>query len=311
MPEEQEITMLSAEEPSAAGEYSVADALKEREEELRAEREPSPEPPAEEETETDEPKDEGEPEGEETDEAPEGEPEDDDVPELADIILDPDADPVAKKQAWANHWKGIIKREQRVAAVEEQLNALGTGSVEESRKVFLDAANRIAEARGITVQEYLGLTPQETVEDGVWPDGFASEKEVEHETRLERIERLLAEAEKDRAEQKRQAELDALVDRIAPRTIKKTAENLHGFKVDKNMIREAVLAFPNEKDPVEAVGKRYWKEIAAHSVKMSRERTGTKGPELLPKSGARGHIVKQPEEYSVMDALEELKASRT
>ncbi len=238
----------------------------------------------------------------------------DDVPELSAIILDPDADPAEKAKAWNNHWKGIQKREARVAEFETELRSLGSGDPETARELALNFLQQVADARGTTVEDFLGFTKtkesQESVTPGQvneygleLPPGYASQKEYELDQRLKRWEEA---QENERKRAKAEAEHRAYVDSVADKTIRQADRTLHGFKVDRDMVAKAINAYPNV-EPLKAVKALYVDDIVAHTTKMVRERSGKTGPELLPKAGSRGVAQKSAESKGYAEYLQEMR----
>lgn len=279
---------------------------------LRAFREENEEPEDVESTPEESPEEGEEPEDVSPDDsspADEGEGEDDDdVPELSDIILDPDADPTSKKKAWANHWRGIQKRENRVKAFEDELTGLTTAELDTARATALNFIDQIAEARGISREDFLGLKQQSqewqggTNEYGLeLPPGFQSEKEYELHQRLEKWEQA---QENERRQARQEAEMNAYVERIADKTIRQAEKTLHGFKVSRDMVAKAVREFPGV-EPLLAVKRHFVDAIVEHTTKTVRTQSSSRGPELLPRSESRGVQRKSADELSYRDFLKE------
>ena len=282
-------------------EYSAADALKE----LHQENEPEDEEVVNKDDE-DESEDETEEQESNGDEAEESE-EDYDIPELSDKMLDPDVTPEEKKKLWGQKWKGILKRERNIDDFNEGVRGL-TASPEAAREGILAFAQNIAAHHGISVEALLGTAQQEEYTDGELPDGFLSQKEIEHDRKLKALEAEMKAYRESQVAATRKAELDAFVEKLAPKVIKAIAETQSGFKVTTEMIHKAVQAFPNDKDATEAIGKLYWKQISEHNRKAAVSRANERGPELIPKGGSRGFAQVAPEQYTAAHALQELAA---
>lgn len=262
-----------------------------------------------------------------------------DGPELDAIMLDPDSTPEQRNEAWRNHWKGIQKmrdqveeREQRVAAVEQEIQRLGSSDIEEVRAEIQSSLEKIADRHGVTWEELLGITTKHSLPNANSQKGYGEGSTEEYGTYdgipyASAAERVLLEERSARAEAearinkklqefelreqaaKQQAELNQFMESVASRVTRKAKETLQGFEVTKEMIREAVHGDPKLKthlDVLDAVKRRNVDAILAHITKVTRE-SSKKGPELIPNSGGRGQERKAPADAGYGDFLAEFR----
>lgn len=230
---------------------------------------------------------------------------DDDVPSLNDDILAhlSETKPELIK-AWSNNWKGLLKVKRQADTFKAEVAEITSDDVTTSRNKILSFVDQIAQHKGITREELLGITDE-------LPDEYLSPKELELDRKYSALESKLSRFEKAENDRRIEAETKAYVERIAPKTIKKVEHELNGFKVTPSMIMAALKANPNEQDPVRAVKRHFVDEIVAFTTETVRKQSSSRGPELLPKVGARGQAAsKSPIEYRVADALAELEAER-
>lgn len=259
----------------------------------------------------DDPEDEDEGEAGEAGEEGDEDTESDDV-ESGDDAVDEDALPRLRAaiedalsetkpelvKEWADQWKGIVKREQKVADFERGIVALYADLPAATRDLnsFLEP---VAKHHGVSVAELLGLhgsladdlADGEAEEDDDLDEEFMTASEIalkrKFEAQIARLESKVAPLEQDRVLSSKEreaararAEFDSYVERVAPRTIKALGKLYPGFKATPAMVAQALTKFPSLKDtPMEAVEAAFVRDIARASATLAEQTRGA-GREL-------------------------------
>lgn len=249
------------------------------------------------------------------------EDEDTDLPQLDEIILKALGDNTEAKQAWERQWKGVEKRERKLAEREEaiQTDEKGYQVYQSYAEAFSDPERWQAayEALGKSLGQAHNQTPaQEAKEvDNGWEyDGklWASETEIELYKEVQALKAakpqedpFIAQLKAEREAEKEERAISQWVDSNQPRITSKVAAKTGGWGVTKEMVAEVAKTNREglEKDPVAAMQKAFpieWGDFRASTAKP-------KVRDMLSNTEAKGFTVPEnPDEYSAAHALMEL-----
>jgi len=256
-----------------------------------------------------------------------------DIPELESIVtdyFDQTNAPDEVRKVWERQWRGIEKQQRKLEQTATQYQSLiDWGASLDNKDTALEAFRSLAEQiktfHGVTDLELYGTDNSATSDntdstDGIeeWQKlGFQYEsdyivwkKAQEELTKLrQEIAPLKSEYEQLKAlreQQESQAKFDKFIKATAPKVIAYFAKADNGFKVTKEMVAEAVKAYPTlAQNPVKAVKAHYSDERAAHYKALAAKPT-PKAPDMVPVANARGRSVKSADDYNAHDAYADL-----
>jgi hypothetical protein len=293
------------------GVYSAADAAKDLETEESTDQEETT-AEAEEPTTTDVTADE-----DDTDEVEEpAEDEEPDLPELDSKIVDALGDNTEAVELWKRQWKGIEKRERRLAEQQQAVSGLvkyaqGLSDPSTASQTLQEIIDSVAEGHGLTREQILGLASLEPDNGQTeWERaGFHSDREYELHKELQALKADLTPLKTAEAERRREAEDRAYVQSQTTRVAKQIAGQYDGFEVTASMLKTAVQNLPQFRDePAKAVRMWYADELVKHAQGKTASRH-KKLPEMLDTSSAKGFdIPDNLDEYSAEHAAREVGA---
>lgn len=285
-------------EPTTVPEYTVEDAYADLEIKDADAADPGDEQATADEVPEDDP-------GDETDEADDEEEEEDEIPELDSKIREALGDNADAIALWERQWKGIVKREKRLAKDE-----VGFQTFQAYERAFSDpdTAKQAFDSLGEALSKQYGwdspTSPQEEASDKDWEAaGFYSEKEYELHQKQQKLDERLAKFEEAERRRTEERQLQGWVNATAQKVAKQVAGRYDGFEVTPAMLKEAVENLPQLRDkPVEAVTKWFAQELYAHGQgKASRSK---RMPEMPTSAKAKGFdIPDNPEDITIDHAF--------
>lgn len=271
---------------------------------------PEPDPTPDESEEDDESTDE-EDEANSNDETPEDQDEDEpEAPSLDESIQATlkEHNPDAIKR-WNEQWKGLSKREAKVAEWEDGIKSTfeDLDYALETVPIFLQ---KLAGVHQVPIQKLVGL--KETAEATFEPDDdrFATDVEREHDNVIReqaaaikaleaKLERFDAQQKAEREKAERQIALDQQLGRV-----QKVFDKEHGgFKVTRKMLGDAVTAFPTL-DPIKAVKAMHTDALVAHAKERTSKAFRVTAP-VTPKSNtSKGITLPEGDRVRAADLLD-------
>lgn len=296
--------------------YSAADAANDVEEEPSTEAENEEEKPEAPESEVipDLPADEEAKGDEDEDES------DDDLPQLDAKAKEAIGDNPAALEAWERAWKGVKKREDKLAASEQHYS--GLVGVEQA---LSDPAHAKATLRAIidATAKHLGKTAEELLGAD---NSSTSTGEFEYASDAKLYQKAVTDAKaqakaeimdalgidpkdlqglvKERNSARQAEAMDKWADTALPVITNKAAKEVGWNGVTKQMILEAAKDYPAliKSDPLKALKKTFPDEYAA-----SRQKVSKKLPDMLDSSNSVGHTNPvDPLDYTAAHAMRDI-----
>lgn len=238
------------------------------------------------------------------------------------------------QKRWQQQWKGVQKRERQIESRETEFKTKEEHfsqltQVEQSlgnAATALDTYKRLGDllksTHGYTDAQLFGGTPKAESDAGAEDYeslGFDYESDAQVYQRAvqdavaKAVQRTkeefapflneLEEIKTTRAKQADEAQQKTYLDKAAPRAIKQLAAEDSGWKVTPAMVSEALSAYPQHRDdPARAVRAHFSDERSAHIAEVAAKHSARPTVDLLPSGEAGGYRLKEPTEYSVMDA---------
>lgn len=245
----------------------------------------------------------------------------------------------ALQKRWQQQVKGLKKRErdysEKATAFktnEERFNNLTTVEANLANPAtavatFKQLGELLKQSHGYTDAQLYGDTPQsikKSDDGGDWESqGFEYESDyqvyqrakaeakaealAEMEAKLTPYLQKIEEIKQVESKQAAQAQEQAYLDRVTPRTIKQISSEESGWKITPAMVAEAITAYPQHRDdPARAVCAHFSDERAQHIAEVAADRT-PQPTTMLPSNDARGYKLKNPLDYTAKDAYEDIQ----
>ena len=241
--------------------------------------------------------------------------------------------PTELVERWNTQWKGVVKRETRLAAAEQSLidgfNELETVTTLSNRLADKQTAietyrwlgEQLKNQHGYRDEDLFGradnsLTATEADDYDSFDDYLEQTNGDNADLRKKLKQELLSELspvlkefeafKAERAQQQKQAQLQQRIKAITPAVNKELKVSDNGWQVSSEQVLEAISQLPQfESDPAEAVRRWFSTERVEHIRKTASG--GKKAPELIPAAKATGEKLVSPEKLDFATAYMQLE----